>query len=113
MEVAKQSLPPGEVDAVEEASTNTTRGNVGGSALSGGRDLVSETAASYQQNNGGNQEGGGHTSGSYGTAHKGLLNRNKDWFRVVGPNPSGPGGPDLVCSLWVADQDSHHTWTLH
>ena len=104
LKVVKQSMSPGEIEAAEETSTNTTQRNVGGSTLSGGRDLMSETAASYQQNNGVSQGGGGCTSGSYGTTHK-------DWFRVIGPNPTGSGCPDLVCTLWVADQDSCHTWT--
>ncbi len=110
-EVAKQSWPPGAVEPGEESSANTTQGKLGGTALSGGRDLVSETAASDYLINGGKQEAGGHTSGKYGTTHKGLLNRNKDWFRVVGPNHTSSGGHDLVCTLWVADQDSRHTWT--
>ena len=36
---------------------------------------------------------------------------NTDWFRVIGPGTSCAAGRDIVCTLWVADRDSRHTWS--
>ena len=79
---------------------------------SGGRDLVSETAGGDSNYSAACYQGrGGRTSGKYGTQHKGLLDRNKDWLRVISPEKSRYSGEDLCCTLWVADQHSRNSWT--
>ena len=47
--------------------------------------------------------GGG--SGGLGPDFPELANGNADWLRVVGPDPACPITDDLVCTLWVIDQN--------
>ena len=95
---------------VNTSGRKTTKSPVN---IADSRDLVPETACgqradavkSVNSDNTGVVVGG-RTSGGYATAHKGLFNRNNDWLRVIGPEPSRSGDPDMLCNLWVTDQDS-------
>lgn len=102
----------GDVTAVDDDTTN----NASSEQTMLRRDLVTETAG--QTNNkqtciNKREGGGGRTSGDFGVSHRGLVNRNDDWFRVIGPEPARNHSEDLFCTIWVVDSDSRYSWTEH